>query len=167
MRNSMIHYLLLIVLCTRFIVSFGQVNPNMDRQAVLRNDSIGVTYVFDRTKKDDHNRTEISYLGKLRTKDGRVFKILISKWYWGIVPRATSRIVIYSEQNQYLGNYYVGMTYDLPTKIDDNELIFENKDSKDCDPKIVARISFERGLPKQFFIECKNKMGNIYSFGND
>jgi len=163
----MTHFLLLIVLCTSFIVSFGQVNPNIDRQAVLRNDSIGVTYVFDRTKKDDHNRTEIIYLGKLRTKDGRVFKILISKWYWGIVPRATSRIVIYNEQNQYLGNYYVGMTYDLPTKIDDNELIFENKDIKDCDPKIVTRISFERGLPKQFFIECKNKMGNIYSFGND
>jgi hypothetical protein len=65
---------LLIFLSTSFIVSFSQVNPNKDRQAVLRHDSIGVTYVFDRTKKDNQNRTEIIYLGKLSAKDGRVFK---------------------------------------------------------------------------------------------
>jgi hypothetical protein len=167
MRNSMTYSLLLIVLCASFIASFGQVNPNIDRQAVLRNDSIGVTYVFDRSKKNDHNRTEITYLGNLRAKDGRVFEILISRWYWGLAPRATSRIVVYNEQNQYMGNYYVGMTYDLPTKIDDNDLVFENKGRKDCDPKIVTRISFARGLPKQFFIECKNKMGDIYSFEDE
>ena len=167
MRNSMTHSLLLIVLCTSFMVSFSQVNPNIDRQAVLRHDSIGVKYVFERTKKDDHNRTEITYLGKLRAKDNRIFKILISRWYWGLAPRATSRIVVYNGQNQYLGNYYVGMTYDLPTKIDDNNLVFENKERKNCDPKIVTRISFGSGLPKQFFIECKNKLGDIYSFGDE
>jgi hypothetical protein len=59
------------------------------------------------------------------------------------------------------------MTYDLPTKIDGNDLVFENKERMDCDAKIETRISFVKGLPKQFFIECKNKMGDIYSFGDE
>jgi hypothetical protein len=159
--------LLLIFVIAIFSTVFGQVNPNKDRQVVLQHNKIGKTYVFDRSKKGDYNRTELTYLGTLKTKDRRVFKILISRWYWGLVPRATSRIVVFNEKNQYLGNYYVGMTYDLPNRIQNNTLVFENKDRRDCDSSIVTRISFTYGLPKEFFLECKNKMGDIYSFGDE
>jgi hypothetical protein len=123
--------------------------------------------VFDRSKKDNYNKAEITYLGKVKTHDKRVFKILISRWYWGLSPRATSRIVVFNDKNQYLGNYYVGMTYDLPTRIENNALVFDNKEREGCDLMIVTRISFTYGLPKQFFLECKNKLGDIYSFGNE
>lgn len=159
--------LLFIFFALTFTTAFGQVNPNSDRQVVLRHNNVGKTYVFDRSKKDYYNRTEITYLGKLRTNDGHVFKILISRWYWGLSPRATSRIVVCNNKNQYLGNYYVTMTYDLPSKIEKNALVFENTIREDCDPKIVTRVSFAKGLPKQFFLECKNKMGDIYSFGDE
>jgi hypothetical protein len=160
-------HLLFIFFSLTFTTAFGQVNPNRDRQVVLRHNQVGKTYVFDRSKQDYHNRTEITYLGKLKTKDGRVLKILISRWYWGLSPRATSRIVVYNDKNQYLGNYYVTMTFDLPSKIEKNALVFENKAREDCDPTIVTKISFHNGLPKQFFLECKNKMGDIYSFGDE
>lgn len=148
-------------------MAFGQVNPNKDRQVVLRHNNVGKTYVFDRSKKDDYNRTEITYLGKLKTKDGRVFKILISRWYWGLSPRATSRVVVFNNENEYLGNYYVTTTYDLPSKIEKNALVFDNKTKEDCNPSIMTRISFTKGLPKQFFVECKDKFGDIYSFGDE
>ena len=59
------------------------------------------------------------------------------------------------------------MTYDLPTKIENNALVFDNKDREDCNPQIITRISFTKGLPKQFFLPCKDKMGDIYRFGNE
>ena len=159
--------LLLIFFTLTFSSAFGQVYPNKDRQVVIRHNNVGKTYVFDRSKKSDHNRTELTYLGRLMTKDGRVFKILISRWYWGLSTRATSRIVVFNDKNQYLGNYYVTMTYDLPSKIEKNALVFINKYRKDCDPKIVTRISFADGLPKQFFLMCKDKQGDVYSFGDE
>lgn len=149
------------------LTTSAQINPNRDRQVVLRRDKVGKVYVFDRSKKDDYDLTELTYLGKLKTRDGRFFKILISRWYWGLSPRATSRIVVFNDNNQYLGNYYVGMTYDLPDKIENNSLVFYNKYRPDCDPKIVTRVSFRYGLVNQFFLECKNKMGDIYSFFSD
>jgi len=163
--TNMPTFLFIIFFSVSFSTAFGQVNPSKDRQVVLRHNKIGKTYVFDRSKKDNFNRTEITYLGKLKTKDGRVFKILTSRLYWGPVPRATSRIVVFNNNNHYLGNYY--MTYDLPTHIENNALVFENKENESCDPNIVTRVSFNNGLPKQFFVECKEKSGDIYHFGNE
>jgi hypothetical protein len=166
--TSMRLYLLFALSGLTFLTTaFGQVNPNKDRQLVLRHSIVGKTYVFDRSRNEDYNRAEIIYLGKVRTKDGRVFKILISTWYWGIVPRATNRILVYNAQNQYLGNYPVTMTNDLPGKIKNNALVFENKNRDDCDPNMILRVSFYNGLPKQFFLACKGNMGDIYSFGDE
>lgn len=148
-----------------FSVAFGQVSPNRDRQTVLRHNIVGKTYAFDRSKKDNYNRVEITYLGKVKTRDGRIFKILNSRWYWGSTPRATFRIVIYNDKNQYIGNYY--MTRDLPSKIENNALLFENNEKDSCNSNISTRISFKNGLPKEFFLECKNKMGDFYSFGDE
>ena len=145
----------------------AQVNPNKNRQTVLRHNKVGKTYIFDCSKKDQYDSTELTYLGTMKTKNGRVFKIIISRWYWGHGPRATSRIVVFNDQNRYLGNYYVGMTYDLPCRIENNLLVFDNKNREGCDAAIVTRLSFANGLPRQFFLECKDKMGDVYSFGDD
>ena len=158
-----IHFLFLIFSCLNISIAFGQVNPNRDRLAVLRHNKIGKTYIFDRSVKDVYNRTEITYLGKLRTNDGRVFKILISRWYWGLAPRATSRIVVFNNRNQYLGNYYMTMTDDLPSKIVNNALVFENVN---CDSPMVTRVSFANGLPRDFFVGCNNQR-DLYSFGDE
>jgi len=160
------HRFLFILFSIAFTPIFGQVNPNNDRQIVLRHNKIGKMYVFDRSTKNSFDKTELTYLGKLKAKDGRSFKVIISRWYWGLSPRATSRIVVFDSKNQYLGNYYVGMTYELPTKIENNALVFENNERGNCDSRIVTRLSFENGLPQEFFLECKDKMGNVCSFGD-
>src|SRR5258705_2320721 len=144
---------LLFLLCITHKPVCGQVNPNKERQVVLRGNKIGKVYVFDRSKQKNYDRTEIIYLGKICTNDGRKFRILISRWYWGLSPRSTSRIVVYNDKNQYLGNYYVTMTYDLPDKIENNALVFSNHDNNECDPTLKTIVSFKNGLPNQFFLK--------------
>ena len=86
-----------------------------------------------------------------------------SVWIWGMSGRATNRILIYNEKNQYLGNYYLTTSSDLPTKLKNGYLIFTNTD-KDCDVKIVTRINFMNGIPKSFYRKCNKEYGDFYNF---
>ena len=157
------HLSLLILFSLLVFNGYNQVSPNKDRQSVLLNHKIGKTFVFDRSKKRYTNRTDITYLGKLRTNDGRVFKVLNCVYLFGLSADANCKIVLFNNRNQYLGYYYVGGVDNLPSKIVNNALVFDNRDPN-CDKTIITRICFAGGLPKEFFIECKNKMGDIYSF---
>ena len=89
---------------------------------------------------------------------------MTSSWFWGLSKRATSRILVFTNENEYLGNYYVGMTYDLPEKIENNQIVFMHSETDDCDKKVITRLSFNDGIPKEFFLECKDGYGDIYSF---
>ena len=89
-----------------------------------------------------------------------------SIWLWGLSERATSRILIFNFKNQYVGNYYLSNTDQLPTILRNGKLIFTNQ-SEDCDKKLITTINLNDGLPKQFFRECKDKFGDIFSFESD
>jgi hypothetical protein len=144
------------------IFSYSQVNPFKAYKTVLQHAEVGKEYSFDKSRKVDLDSLVVVYLGKIVTTKGRVLKFLTSRWYWGSVPRATSRIIVFNEKNQYLGDYYLSMTYDVPAKIEDRSLVFiSNKNSSNCSPGFVTRISFKNGIPKQFFVKCN---GDIYYF---
>jgi len=53
----MTRHLLLLIFTLIFITAYGQVDPDDDRLVVLRHNKIGKTYVFDRSKNGDYNRT--------------------------------------------------------------------------------------------------------------
>jgi len=146
------------------IFSYPQVNPFSEYQTVLKHAQIGTQYSFDKSKKDHYDKLLVIYLGKIVTSKGKALKFLTSRWYWGFGPRATSRIVVFNEKNQYLGDFYLTMTYDVPDKIEGKYLVFINDKGNDCTPGLVTRISFTNGIPKQFFVPCKGGMGDIYSF---
>jgi hypothetical protein len=145
--------------------SYAQVNPFTAYTTVLQQAQAGKQYSFDKSKKNDLDSLVVVYLGQIVTTKGKVLKFLTSRWYWGTAPRATSRIVVFNEKNQYLGDYYLTMTYDVPDKLEDNYLVFiSNKNSSSCPPGVVTRISFKNGIPKQFFVKCN---GDIYSFAQN
>ena len=73
-----------------------------------------------------------------------------SIWTSGISCRATSRILIFNDQNQYIGNYYLLDSCDLPTELKNGCLIFDNV-SEGCDRKIKTTINFKKGIPKSIF----------------
>jgi len=168
----MTNRLLIMALCLCLSVSaFAYRDPNKaphkDWNTVLTRNKVGKKYVFDRSKKGQYNQTELTYLGKIRTNDGRIFKVVTSTVFFGNSPAATNKVVVFNSKNQYVGNYAFGADFNLPKKIVNNQLVFDHKESGGlCDPSVVNRISFEDGLPKQMFVECRNKQGELYSFSD-
>lgn len=144
----------------------GQVNDENIRQKVLKKGIVDSLFIFGKWTEKGQTETYLKYLGRVTTKRGMTFKIVNSICFWGLSHRATSRILIFNDKNQYVGNYYLTMTYDLPTKLKNGKLIFNNTDP-DCDKKKSTTISLKNGIPKQFFRKCKDKYGDIYTFESD
>jgi hypothetical protein len=126
--------IILFIIVQNTMTTFAQVNQNRAWQEVLTQDQIGKEYSYDNSKKYFFNNKSqhqydslvLIYLGQITTKNGRLLKFLTSRWFWGTSPGATSRIVVFNSKNQYLGNYYLTMTYDIPDKIERSFLIFQN-----------------------------------------
>ena len=155
--------LLILIMSFATVCSIGQVNDQKIRQQVLKKSIKDSLFVFGKWTKHGGSETHLKYLGQVTTRKGRRFKVVISNWFWGLSHRATSRILIFNDRNQYVGNYYVTMTTDLPTKMESGRLIFRNT-NEDCDKNLVTTVNLKNGLPKQFFRKCKGQLGDIYSF---
>ncbi|MCU4190255.1 hypothetical protein M9Q43_13910 [Flavobacterium sp. HXWNR29] len=144
-------------------ITYGQIDDSNFRLKVLRKNIIGKEFTFGKWNEKGDTETNLTYLGNVKTKKGKIYKIMNSVWNWGISGRATSRILIFNDKNQYIGNYYVTTSSDLPIKLDNGFLIFKNTDS-DCDKKVMTKVNFKNGLPKSFYRKCNNEFGDIYNF---
>ncbi|HEU5168529.1 MAG TPA: hypothetical protein VFU29_23450 [Chitinophagaceae bacterium] len=158
--------LLIIALTLVTIYSSGQENDEKILKQVLEKGLVDSEFVFGKWTEHGGTETHLKYLGHITNKKGKVFKIVTSSWIWGLSHRATSRILIFNNRDQYIGEYYVITVYDLPTKLQNGNLIFKNTDD-DCDKKLFTVVSLNRGLPKKFFRKCKGKFGDVYSFYSD
>jgi hypothetical protein len=160
-----IYCTILLLAVSAFSVN-GQINDGRIRKQVLKWNNIDSIYKFVDPK--DSTETYLHYLGVISSGNGRSYKLMTSIRIWGLSHRATTRVLIFNRKNQYIGNYYLGSVYDLPSKILKDELIFLNsKENPDCDPKMVTTVSFTKGIPKQFFRICKGLYGDIYSFSSN
>ena len=146
-----------------FSVANSQTNDNKIREKVLKKNQIGKEFVFGNWNENGDTETHLTYLGEVKTKKGKIYKIMNYTWIWGLSSRATNRILIFNQKNQYLGNYYVTLVTDLPTELENGILIFKNLDA-DCDKKVTSKVNLKNGLPKQFFRECKDGYGDVYTF---
>lgn len=155
--------ILVFLFATKSISAQRNAKTNDIRLQVLRLNHIGKIYKFN---TEDNTVTHLRFLGRIYTIDGKNYKILTSIWIWGLSQRATSRILVYTDKNKYVGNYYLTTTDDLPNYIKSNKLVFLNKGSE-CDSKLVTYVSFDNGLPKEFFRKCKGSYGDTYTFSPD
>lgn len=157
---------LVLTLTITLTYASGQVNDGLFRQRVLQKAIIDSNFIFGKWTENGGTETLLKYLGEVTTKHGQTFKILNSMWFWGLSHRATSRILIFTGDNQYVGNYYLRVTSDLPTKMKNGNLIFKNTD-EDCDKKLTTIVNLKNGLPKQFFRKCNEKYGDTFTFESD
>ena len=144
----------------------GQLNDENIRKKVLQKAIIDREFIFGKWTEKGGTETYLKYLGKFTTKRGQTFKILNSIWFWGLSQRATTRILIFNEKDEYVGNYYLTVTSNLPTKLENGKLMFKNYDA-DCDKNLTTIIDLKKGLPKQFFRKCNGQYGDIYSFDSE
>ena len=135
-------------------------------QLALKANIIGKSYEYDLTGIKPCNKTEIKYLGIVKTKKGKKYKILTSFFVFTTskdMCHGTSDIKIYDMNNRYVGGYYVGSPVSLPDALRKNKLIYlENW--QECNLRKTGVINLSNGLPKSFFIPCSEKGGDIYSF---
>jgi hypothetical protein len=141
----------------------GQENDDSIRKAVLKSNVTDSLYVFGEWNEAGGTETHLRYLGVIKSLNDE-YKIMTSSWFWGQSKRATSKILVFDLTNRYIGCYNVGMTYDLPEKIENSQIVFLHSKTNDCDNKNVTRLSFENGIPHEFFVECKDGYGDVYSF---
>ena len=144
--------------------TFGQLKGQEIRKQVLKRNKIGRTFTF---KTEGQSTTKLTYLGVLDSKKGVSYKIMNSVWLWGQSHRATNRILVFDKTDKYLGNYYLTVSSDLPSFIQNNKLVFKNVSGSDCDPKLITYLSFNAGIPKEFFRKCAGKNGDLYTFNKD
>jgi len=164
-KLKMTTYLTVSILTVLFALSAkGQINDNDKRQQVLEKGIVDSLFIYGKWTEGGQTETHLKYLGQVTTADGRIFKIMNSCWFWGLSHRATSRILIFNDKNEYVGNYELAMTCDLPDKLENGKLIFANNDNEDCDKKLITKINFTKVLPKEIVIKCKNEYGASYPF---
>src|SRR5215213_4681854 len=97
------HLFILFATFVKGILSYGQVNHKQAFKVALEHDEVGKEISFSQTKGKNHDSLVLVYLGDIETKRGKKLKILTSRWYWALSPRATSRIIVFNQENQYLG----------------------------------------------------------------
>lgn len=159
MKFNITIILLLILSCT----IFSQNDSRDYRLVVLKKNIIGKEFTFGKWNEDGATETRLKYLGTVKTERGKIYKIMNSIWIWGLSSRATNRILIFNQKDQYLGNYYITMLNELPTEVKNGYLIFKNIEG-DCNKVVETRINFKNGIPKTIFRKCDNESGNEYSF---
>lgn len=154
-------FFLFIFLATRSV--HGQTDDRL-RQQVLEKGIVDSQFIYRGWTPEGHTKTRLKYLGQVVTKTGRTFRIMNYTLLWGLSPRATSRILVFNEKNQYLGGYYVTLISSLPDRLENGRLIFTNQDDPDCDATLVTKVNLTSVLPKSIFIRCKGNSGDIYTF---
>ena len=154
---------ILILLFAIQTTTLAQADDHIIRQHVLEKDIIDSTFVFGNWTENGGTETHLTYLGEVKTDTQQAFKVMNSVWLWGISQHATNRILVFNEKNQYVGEYRISTTDDMPTKLRDGVLIFENTGA-DCDNNLITKIDLTRGLPFRFFRKCQGPFGDVYSF---
>jgi hypothetical protein len=120
--------------------SFSQTDDYNKRIKVLEKDSIGKEYIFGKWTQKKGEELHLKYLGKTSTSSDRIIKIMTSEWIWGEHGRRTCRLVIFNNENQYIGNYYIDYG-DLTVELKNGYLIFTNK-------KQTHRVNINNSIPK-------------------
>lgn len=136
----------------------AQVNDSAIRQQVLSKGVTDSTYVFGMWDGDTGTETHLRYLGVVETAKGN-YKILTSMFIWGLSQRATNRILIFDENNDYVGEYAGLQADELPYKSENNSLYFLYDDEKKC----TVVIDFSKGIPEMIFLNCDGR-GDMYYF---
>ena len=132
MKSSIILQLLFIS-----IFSFSQTKEADCWLNVLKKNITGKEFTFGKWTQEKGTETTLTYLGSVKTKKGKTYKLMNSVFTWGNSGRVTCRILVFNQNNKSLGNYYIGDECNLPSVLKNGYLIF--KKYKKCDVGIETK----------------------------
>jgi len=174
--NIMSYKIFVTLICSimPYCIGLGQ-DSLLTRKMELKVLSQGKTdkiFCFDlNVDNENRNIVQIRYLGQVQTNTHDIYKILTWERVWGHNFHTTGVITLFDLNNRYAGKYILGDGNDLPDEVEENSLIFTNRNKRNCDKSIVTKISFD-SISKDIFLKCTKEKdgtysGDIYSFTNE
>ena len=126
---------------------------------ILEEKKMNQDYIFKIDNSKETLEYSITYLGDLNNLN---YKVIYTSILSGnkISPHFNSYISIYSQDLKDIGSYYIGSN-DKP-KLFNDSLIIKGV----ADWNQITKISLKDSIPKQIFINCTEKGGDIYQFTN-
>lgn len=132
------------------------------RKLTLSENKIGQEYHFSIIGKQI-DEIHVKYIGEIITAKNDTLKIINSQNLFGLLEeskRGNGSVYIYNAKNQPIGAYFLGDYLAVPSKIENQDLVFSyNNDF--CNQ--TTRISLKDSIPKEIFIQCSKKGGDIYN----
>lgn len=130
------------------------------QELVLSENIKGKEYSFNIDESKNTLEYNLVYIGDLTVKNEKN-KVLYETILSGNndSPQLNSYLIIYDNQNNRLGVYYIG-SLEIP-KIQNNGLFFKYEGGE-CNQ--TTTISFKDSIPKEIFINCTEKGGDLYKF---
>jgi hypothetical protein len=136
------------------------------RKLVLSENQQGQEYFFSK-KVQGADEISITYLGNVITAKKDTLRILNSVNYSGQLAdtkHGSGNVFIYDVRNTRIGFYYVGAAWAVASGVRDGNLIFSYSNEQ-CNQSTT--ISLKDSIPKQIFINCTDKGGDLYNFTNE
>ncbi len=150
---------ILYLACLISIHSFAQETDSM-RLKVLNSVDTENTYTFGEWTVDGGDETQLHFLGSFVAEDGIQYKIMTYRWIWGQNKTATNRILVYTVNNEYVGNYYLNDSCELPHSMSDGVLDFNYAGCDDVSA-CQSTVSLKKGIPQHIYLECTSM---LYTF---
>lgn len=127
-------------------------------QKVLKSNAIGKKFTSGVWNEKGDTETNLTYLGAVKSKNGKTYKIMNSIWTWGISGRVTNRILIFNDRNQYLGNYPITDSENLPIALKKGYLIFKNSTGS------IFKVYLGNGIPEKLYQKNTTEYNYISDF---
>ncbi|PZP50004.1 MAG: hypothetical protein DI598_06605 [Pseudopedobacter saltans] len=132
------------------------------RKLVLEENEIGRKFLFSRMV-DGIDEVHVTFLGVINIKRIGNVKVLNVVNYSGQNEgsrRGNGKMFLYNSENKELGLYYLGGASDVPTRLDNKNIIFDKRDN--CNETTV--VNFSDSIPRNIFVKCTSSGGDFYSF---
>lgn len=157
--------LIIVLFCVGLCLPYSSQTQNEDFiVTVLKSNVKEKTHIFGEWNPSDYqSETHLNYLGEIETSDTTTYKIMTSSRYWGPTKKVTNKILVFDRNNNLLGNYYLNTKCELPSQIQDNQLIFKPVECTNCS-YAITKVDFYNGIPENFYLGCKPGLGSLYSF---
>lgn len=161
--------LILIVLLSSLIVSCKK-EPEPKSfylkylQLLISENNIGKKYSIKQNLKEKVYVIEAVYLGEMYSGSNK-YKMMCSIGYYGNSINsvsANSVLTLFDEKDDLIGFYSMGGKLVNYPYLKNNTLLFFPDTVNNCSQK--NQIDFSEEIPKAFFLECKDRMGDILKF---
>ncbi|WP_312399338.1 hypothetical protein [Chryseobacterium sp.] len=152
--KKFILFIVYFVLCGFFFSQNKTLNYKEERHKFNRKLISNQSYEIITKRITSSDEFRGSFLGSAKTRLGKSYFVVKSSYIFNLnrSPTAENHIFIYNSKKEFVGYYYLSNINQLPQKLHNNKLYFNNED---CKEKII--INLTNGIPAAINLKCNGE----------